>query len=98
MKELTPTSYHAYAQGTEELIQGCWHKNCCLPCSIPCRKREVGFMLLQDLTKTETPFHVLDKNEIPTIEHVMMVMRAAGNYHGAMWQLLNGMEEAFGKE
>ncbi len=92
IKEIAPTCYHAYSDGEEGgLNPGCWERTCAVG-----GRKEKGVIVLEDLKQVaDRAFHTIDKSEVPTIDHVMLVMRAAGRYHGAMWQLLHSTEEAF---
>jgi hypothetical protein len=61
--DITPTCYHAYATDMDDITGGCWERACCALCYMPCRKYESGLIILEDLTKAKTPYHLIDKNQ-----------------------------------
>ena len=50
---------------------------------------------MEDVTKAEKPFHMIDKTKVPSLKHMKLVMETAGHWHGAFWQLLNKPSGSF---
>ncbi len=76
---LSPTCYFANCTSLEEANGGCVERKCCALCYMPCRRKEAGIIVLQDLTKVEPrPFYLLDKNQVPGLAHVRLIMEAIG--------------------
>ena len=76
----------------DDLGGGCWERTCCSMCYTPCRRYEKGLIILEDLTRAETPFRLADKNEVMSPDHARLALEALGHFHGAWWQMLHGKE------
>ena len=77
----------------DDLSGGCWERACCSMCYTPCRRYEKGLVILEDLTRAETPFYLANKNRVMSPDHVRLALEALAHFHGAWWQMLHGKEE-----
>ncbi len=60
-------------------------------------KPEKGVLVLEDLCGgRERPYYMADKGAVPSVEHVRLVFRTLGHFHGAWWANLNGEEKIYG--
>ena len=57
---------------------------------LPTVKYERGILLMEDLTRCETPYRVMPAIEVPSLDHTLMVFKALAHFHGAWWQILRG--------
>eukprot|EP00095_Tigriopus_kingsejongensis_P004595 maker-scaffold416_size178335-snap-gene-0.28 protein:Tk04595 transcript:maker-scaffold416_size178335-snap-gene-0.28-mRNA-1 annotation:"PREDICTED: uncharacterized protein LOC100203980" len=94
LKDSTPTMYFGSSNFADELRNpGCCKDKCCCLCWFPCRSREEGILILEDLSKLPEPFVMHDKVKILPFSHVKMVLDVMAHFHGAWWLFLNAKDK-----
>lgn len=61
-------------------------------CAMMTRNQEEGIIIMEDLTKGKDPYFILDKKLIPSIDHVILIIKTAAHFHGVWWKRLNNVE------
>jgi len=68
---------------------GCCEAKCHWICWCPCQSTEQGLIILENLTKRQKPLTLITKTDVPSLEHVCMIMRHLAILHGSWWLYLH---------
>ena len=89
--DMTPELYYGYSSYDDELE----HPPTCFGsgwffCCLPFRKTEQGLLLIENMTKVDLPYKVIDKTQLIPFGHAKLVFETLAHFHGAWWQILRG--------
>ena len=58
-------------------------------CAAAFGKNERGILILEDLTKAEQPYHLMEKGVVPKVHDVGLIFNMLAHFHGFWWKFLN---------
>ena len=95
---LVPKSHYVYSDYEDTDIDDCMFRNIalCFCCILPCRKRERGFILMENLKEGDGD-KFIDMKEIEkkvvTVEYMSLALDGLAHFHGAWWLWLQKADE-----
>ena len=87
VRDMCPTCYLGYFEDDHPALdsKSCWP----YMCAGAFGKVERGILIMEDLTKAERPYCLMEKRVVPTVEDVDLVMNMLAHFHGFWWRFLN---------
>ena len=94
VRDMCPACYLGYFEDDVPAVdsKSCWP----YACAMAFGKLEKGVLILEDLTKAERPYRLLEKAAVPSVEVAGLVLTALAHFHGFWWRFLNGSAAAAG--
>ena len=87
VRDMCPTCYLGYFEDDMPAVdsKSCWP----YACTMAFGKVERGILIMEDLTKAERPYNLMEKGVVPTVGDAGLILNMLAHFHGFWWRFLN---------